>query len=115
MQRYNFKVHINPYERVSHKDDLRYIDVSGITIVTKNAKAGMVGFATCVKRVHGRFFRTGGSTQYPELIPLNRGVTIVVKNFPRYPRLFKHDLVEDGTVTITDIKEHIVSAKNTSY
>lgn len=105
---YSFKVHINSYERVPYKQDLRYIDVSGVTLVTKNAKFGMLGFATVVKRRQGQFLRVCGSCQYPELVPLPRGVTLTVRKFPTYPRLFKHDLVEDGTVTITDLKEHVV-------
>lgn len=102
-KKYDFKVHINPYKPEIGKYDLQHIDVSGITIVTKNARVGMLGFATCVKKVWGRFDRVGGSNRYPELIPYPRGVTIVVKGFPSSPRLFKHDRVEDGTITLSDI------------
>lgn len=105
---YSFKIHVNSYISVPYKQDLRYIDVSGVTLVTKNAKFGMLAFATMVKRRQGQFERVAGSCQYPELQPLPRGVTLTVRKFPMYPRLFKHDLVEDGTVTITDIKEHVV-------
>lgn len=111
VKRYRFKIHINPYEGVGYKSDLRYIDVSGVTIVTKNAKFGMLGFATCVKRRQGLFHKVAGSCQYPELVPMSRGVTLTIQGFPRYPKLFNHDLVKDGTVTITDIEEYECNAK----
>ena len=105
VKRYNFKVHVNPYEWVGYKSDLQHIDVSGITLVTKNAKFGGFGFASCIKRRQGKFRYVAGSNRYPDLMPLPRGVTLTIKGFPRYPRLFNHDLVEDGTFTITDIEE----------
>lgn len=103
---FKFKLHINPYRRETHIEDLRYIDVSGITLVTKNAKFGMVGFASMVKRRQGQFHRVAGSVRYPELVPLPRGVTLTIRKFPVYPKLFAHDLVASGDISISDIVEY---------
>lgn len=106
--RYRFKLHVDHYARKPDTEDLRYLEVSGIRIINKPAKHGGYEISPFVKKHSGAFYPSAGSFQFPELVPMKRGVTLELKNFPKFPVLMQHELVDLGYITITDIEEHAV-------
>lgn len=101
MNRYSFKITFNRYERKTCLSDVRVVNVSGITIVAKNAKFGCVYRSEYVKFQKGKFNYASGSNNYPILFPMGKKVELFMSDFPRYPKL-KTDIEH---ISISDIEE----------
>jgi len=94
--KYNFTVRVHADEDRSSGglSDIRYIDISGIVLISKPEKFGGVCFHKGNQKKHKytmnlskNFAYVAGSINYP-ILWINKGfIDIVVKNFPRKPEL----------------------------
>lgn len=98
---YSFKITFNRYERRTCLSDVRTINVSGITIVAKNAKFGCIYRSDYVKFQKGKFNYASGSNSYPILFPMGKKVELFISGFPNYPVIRE----ERDHITISDIQQ----------
>lgn len=98
---YSFKITFNKYERKTCLSDVRTINVSGITIVAKNAKFGCIYRSDYVKFQKGKFNYASGSNNYPILFPMGKKVELFISDFPNYPVIRE----ERDHISISDIQQ----------
>lgn len=99
--KYSFKITFNKYERKTCLSDVRTVNVSGITIVAKNAKFGCIYRSDYVKYQKGKFNHSSGSNNYPILFPNGEKVELFISNFPYYPTIKE----QRDNIIISDIKQ----------
>lgn len=100
--RYSFRVHINHYTTYA---DFNSVYVSDIKILSKPNKWLGMDVSKYVKRIQGKIYQSAGSHRYPIILPTERGMTLLIKGFPIYPSLPEHPCVDNGIISITDIKK----------
>lgn len=98
---YSFKITFNRYERRTCLSDVRTINISGITIVAKNAKFGCIYRSDYVKFQKGKFNYASGSNNYPILFPMGKKVELFISGFQNYPVIKE----ERDHITISDIQQ----------
>lgn len=98
---FDFTVRIYKPESNSCLNDISFIDISGITIVSKpnkfdgicehkaNQKKYKYTFST-----KNKFLRVSGTNSYPTLNFRGQYIDIDVKNFPRYPAFMQCNMSE---------------------